>query len=377
MKKLLLLTSFLLAGYFSQANRLLVRSNGAGFAYTSIGEAIDSAQVGDTIVIFPRTDGQQWSLTKTLTKPMVFLNGDTSGSIQYLGTCSFTINASNNIGTYYFLDLGFQEIFNNSASEVLLINVSTSIYGKRFNCFKSQITSSSSIDSSGFYYCLLTIPLSISYGYQIGTFNSKLIGCRIAGRSNGGGNIFIFSNSQIRNNFFDLKGWQSFDDFQIGLEGCDFSNNTFSNNFNSRSYTLDISTKNSESLFGSNFFDGNIRNLTILGTISEGNYFKTATDPNVRNTLLANGFKQAPANIQLDSIGRIVGNALVDSGATTPWLRDVDGSPADVGITGGPFPIQNHINPNPGNAQIIHVNIPNRVGYPNRPIPIKATGTSK
>ena len=85
MKKLLLLTSFLLAGYFSFANRLLVRSNGAGFAYTSIGEAIDSAQVGDTIVIFPRTDGQQWALTKTLTKPMVFLNGDTSGNNQYLG----------------------------------------------------------------------------------------------------------------------------------------------------------------------------------------------------------------------------------------------------------------------------------------------------
>jgi hypothetical protein len=377
MKKLLLLTSFLLAGYFSQANRLLVRSNGAGFAYTSIGEAIDSAQVGDTIVIFPRTDGQQWSLTKTLTKPMVFLNGDTSGNIQYLGTCSFTINASGNNGPYFFSDLGLWEIFNNSGTEIILNNVSAQIYGKRFICFKSSITYTSSIDSSCFYYCSLNIPLSLYNSLQIGTFNSKLIGCRIAGRSNGGGNVFIFMNSQIRNNFFDLKGWGSYDDFQISLEGCDFSNNIFSNNLNSRSYNLYISTKNSESLFGSNFFDGNIRNLSISGTISEGNYFKTATDINVRNTLLANGFKQAPANIQLDSIGRIVGNALVDSGATTPWLRDVDGSPADVGITGGPFPIQNYINPNPGNAQIIHVNIPNRVGFPNRPIPIKATGTSK
>jgi hypothetical protein len=105
----------------------------------------------------------------------------------------------------------------------------------------------------------------------------------------------------------------------------------------------------------------------------EGNYFLSKN----AGVQIPNGFKQAPANIQLDSIGRIVGNALVDSGATTPWLRDVDGSPADVGITGGPFPIQNYINPNPGNAQIIHVNIPNRVGFPNRPIPIKATGTSK
>jgi hypothetical protein len=377
MKKLLILTAFLLAGYFSFANRLLVRSNGAGFAYTSIGEAIDSAQVGDTIVIFPRTDGQQWSLTKTLTKPMVFLNGDTSGNIQYLGTCSFTINASNNSGTYFFSDLGISEIFNNSETEIILNNVSTYIYGKRFICFKSSITYTSSIDSSGFYYCILNTPLSFNNGFQIGTFNSKLIGCRIVGVSNGGGYIFIYINSQIRNNFFDLKGSSSFYDFQIASEGCDFSNNTFSNNYNSRSYTLGISTKNSGGLFGSNFFDGNIRNITISGTISEGNYFKTVTDPNVRNTLLTNGFKQAPANIQLDSIGRIVGNALVDSGATTPWLRDVDGSPADVGITGGPFPIQNYINPNPGNAQIIHVNIPNRVGYPNRPIPIKATGTSK
>ena len=138
-------------------------------------------------------------------------------------------------------------------------------------------------------------------------------------------------------------------------------------------FNLTLNDNNYSGYFCSNYLHGNLNYISFLNVNSEGNYF-LSKNPGVQTP---NGFKQAPANIQLDSIGRIIGNALVDSGSTIPWLRDVDGSPADVGITGGPFPIQNYIDPNPGNAEIIHVNIPRRVGYPNRPIQIKATGTSK
>jgi hypothetical protein len=374
-KRITILWFILLASLSTQANRLLVKSDGAGFAFTSIGEAIDSAQAGDTVVIFPRKDGQTWAITKTLTKPMVFLNGDSSkNNLGIEGAIS--IDSFANSGTFYFSNLALT-IFNYSSNKVILNKVNGAIYGKKIECFNSQLSFPSGIDSSSFFYSTLNIPVLVTWSYyRIGINNSKIIGCVIKGSYNSNSGLILFSSSFLISNYFDFTNNFSLNDpLYLEFSNVHLANNVFSKNLGNRFQITTISNLN-ESVFANNYFDSNISLLSIQSTLSEGNYFKSATDPNVRNTLLANGFKQA-SNIQLDSIGRIIGNALVDSGSTIPWLRDVDGSPADVGITGGPFPIQNYIDPNPGNAEIIHVNIPRRVGYPNRPIQIKATGTSK
>jgi hypothetical protein len=372
-KRITILWFILLASLSTQANRLLVKSDGAGFAFTSIGEAIDSAQAGDTVVIFPRKDGQSWSITKTLTKPMVFLNGDSS-AIKLGIDGAISIDSFAFSGTFYFSNLALT-IFNYSSNRVFLNNFQGAVYGKKFECFNSKINIPNGIDSSSFFYSNVTIPFSISWSiYPIGINNSKIIGCVVTGSYNGNSILALISNSFLVSNYFHFTTNFLINDFYLEFSNVNLSNNVFSKNTGGNRF-VQIRTKSNrnESVIANNYFDLDISLLTIQSTLSEGNYFKSGYDINFLN---ANGFKQA-SNIQLDSIGRIIGNALVDSGSTIPWLRDVDGSPADVGITGGPFPIQNYIDPNPGNAEIIHVNIPRRVGYPNRPIQIKATGTSK
>jgi hypothetical protein len=286
----------------------LVKSDGAGFAFTSIGEAIDSAQAGDTVVIFPRKDGQTWAITKTLTKPMVFLNGDSSGNILSLNT-TFTIGASVIGGDYYFSNLGLS-IINSTSKKVILNKMEGSIEGKSFECFNSQLSIPNGIDASSFFYSSLSVSLLLSYSpYGNAIKNSKIIGCRLTGLYSSYNDLLMFSNSVVLNNYFDFTNYPFNSDIRLEFSNVFFSNNVFLNNLFNRSFLIKAISDRNESVIANNYFDSNILSFTIQSTLSEGNYYKSA-DPNVRNTLSANGYKQA-SNIQLDSIGRIIGNVKV------------------------------------------------------------------
>jgi hypothetical protein len=364
-KRITILWFILLASLSTQANRLLVKSDGAGFAFTSIGEAIDSAQAGDTVVIFPRKDGQTWSITKTLTKPMVFLNGDTSLNLLNASIQFFISNVVRS-GSFSFSKIKLS-LENNSTVKANLINCEVYAKGKNFRLFEGRFNLSNSftVDSSYLFHAEI-IPLNGFGGNYFS--NSVVIGCKLY-------YTYSFKNTEIISSVFEYNSGSINSYFFFTFEDCRIINSLFRNDVVSPGNTiLQLSTTGIESVFANNFIQGKMHAINSNAALGSGNYFVDKTS-NFNST--GYEFTQVPLPIQTDSIGRIIGNALVDSGSTIPWLRDVDGSPADVGITGGPFPIQNYINPNPGNAEIIHVNIPRRVGYPNRPIQIKATGTSK
>lgn len=423
MKKLLLTFSAVLFTASVFAGNLLVKEYGVNGTYSTIQDAINAAQDGDTIIVFNKPSGQYWLEDLVISKEVFLENSDANqrfnqldGNIEiqpqdgkkmfFLGIdlmsghkiySNGSASDPNNRCEINIIDCSIGEAEfedNNLHMRILDSDISTVSfrYGIMAGCVGSNLTVSkgnaaSATDSlvivgnknysatidtycslrilNNFFYALQnmlvnTTPLT-QYNYN-GYTNNYDITALVIGDAN---DLPDYKNI-IANNSFSITGGQT----TYSYTWANYSKTNI-NNYNANA--LDVKYRDNFYIY-SNLVDGNGNNGFLKSFENNGgsgtpfvshNYIESGV--NAINIPTNNEFNGQGVSLSIDGNGKASG-APVDGGIYLGQYNDIDLTRNDAGTYGGPYSIDNYhgimANPSGGKASVHFIEIPHFLTQP-------------
>jgi hypothetical protein len=397
------------------AKILEVRNDFRAGSFASIREAVENAQAGDTIFLYPKNGSNDpWVAPNIfIEKPLTFL-GPQNGKLKIAGTLKFKLSNNvfeklnlNNIegdglqissnwssGNKFFEGRLTNCKFNSvTVSQVFVEFLGCELNGIVFNSFGlkkiigCQIKDIYLSTSAGYPYSDTLVVIGNRFTEKFNaTFYGKWIFCsnNYFQPSSSGGQLVIRDEIKyiVFNNLFDYQNiYGSFinidnNGYQDSLYNLNFNNIFILSPYYSNNYFYDCLFKNnlviipgrSENFLGNNF---------ISHTVYHGGNQKIS-DLQYYNKAIGNQKASGGQVITPDSLGQVFDSTYtINKGIDWPAFSDVDLTRNDIGPSGGPFPISNFWGPAAGKASVYWVDLPWRVLGGNTPIQIKAKSGSK
>jgi len=426
MKRLLLTFSAVLFAASVFAGNLLVKEYGVNGTYSTIQDAINAAQDGDTIIVFNKPSGQYWLEDLVISKELFLVNADTSqrfnqldGNIEiqpqggkkmfFLGIdlmSGHKIYSSNSVADSLVrceinimdCSMGEAEFEDNNLHMRILDSDITTVtfrYGIMAGCTGDNLTVSkgdaaSATDSlvivgnknySGTIdtYCSLRILNNRFYKPTTANVSTSVSSCYCSGT--GYTNNYYQTELQIddanqdpiyknviANNTFSIQG---------AVQVYNYTNNQGYSRTNygyNYSGALKVKYRNNFYIYN-NVVDGNgdlqYLEFSFVNNAGSGtpfvshNYIESGV-PNI-SIPTNNEFNGQGVSLSTDGNGKASG-APVDGGIYLGQYNDIDLTRNDAGTYGGPYSIDNYhgimANPSGGKASVHFIEIPHFLTQP-------------
>jgi len=428
MKRLLLSFSAVLFTVSVFAGNLLVKEYGVNGTYSTIQNAINAAQDGDTIIVFNKPSGQYWLEDLVISKEVFLENSDANQRFNQLDG-NIEIQPQDGKKMFFHgIDLmGGHKIYSNGGASdpsnrceinimdcnmgeaefadnnlhmrILDSDISTVSfrYGIMAGCVGINLTvtkgdAASAIDSlvivgnknySGTIdtYCSLRILNNRFYNYGLGTVNYSSCGCNSDCSSNTYATILTINDANVGSQFKNIIANNTFW-IRGAVLSTSISTGSHYSCYNRTHYTYNnataLSVRYRENFYiYNNVVDVNGDNNSGLQMKSFENNGGSGT-PFVSHNYIESGvnnisiptnneFNGQSVSLSTDGNGKASG-APVDGGIYLGQYNDIDLTRNDAGTYGGPYSIDNYhgimANPSGGKSSVHFIEIPHFLTQP-------------